>query len=112
MKMKLCLFGISLVSMLLFSIPCCAELILTTQDLVDETNYKYGVKFFAKNTGSVTLNARAYVTSRENVNGDVILGVFLLDPNVDVLYGTFTASDQSKAWSVNTEVKAEADPVP
>ncbi len=112
MKMKLSLFGISLLSALFFSIPCFAELILTTQDLTDETNYKYGVKFYAKNTENVTLNARAYVTSRENVNGDVVLGAFLLDPNVTVLYGTFTVSDQSKAWSVNTEVKTDADPVP
>jgi len=112
MKMKLSFLGISLVSALLFSVPCFAELVLTTQDLMDESNYKYGVKFFARNTDNVTLNARAYVTSRDNVNGDVVLGVFLLDPNVDVLYGTFTVSDQSKAWSVNTEVKTEADPVP
>jgi len=112
MNMKLSLFGISLLTALFFSIPCFAELILTKEYLTDEYNDEYGVKFFARNTDNVTLNARASVTSRDNVKGDVISGNFLLAPNATVLYGIFGVNDEEEDWSVDTEVTTSRDPFP
>jgi len=74
--------------------------------LTDSDNYNYGVNFFVDSTVNGRVYVTATITSQENVNGDVISGPALLRPNEKRFrVGSFICKDQSKAWSVEIDVK-------
>jgi hypothetical protein len=108
MKIKLALCCASLSAALFFSMPAFAgELIISTTPVTTAESDTVGVKFYVRSTYANTVNARAYVTSRNNVTGDVIFGPFTIDNVSSVLYGTFMRTDPNRAWDVTTEVKAD-----
>jgi hypothetical protein len=108
MKNKQLLCIASLATALCFSVSAFAgELIISTTPITTAESDTVGVKFYVRSTYANTVNARAYVTSRNNVTGDVILGPFTIDNSNSVLYGTFMRTDPNQTWDVTTEVKAD-----
>ena len=71
----------------------------------NETNTS--VDFYVNNTCNVAICVTARVTSRANVNGDVISGVLLMQPQESGGHvGSFSSADTSQAWSVGIETIA------
>ena len=65
------------------------------------------VTFFISNNCNVRICVSARVTSRSNVNGDVISGVVLMQPNEqNAQVASFASADTSQAWSVAIETIA------
>ncbi|MBN2223188.1 MAG: hypothetical protein JW765_00780 [Deltaproteobacteria bacterium] len=55
------------------------DISLYSEGLVDSDGYKYGVNFYADNNTGADLYAVVYITSQENVNGDCVYGMILLE---------------------------------
>ena len=71
----------------------------------NETNTS--VEFYVNNTCNVAICVTARVTARVNVNGDVISGVLLMQPQESGGHvGSFSSADTSQAWSVGIETIA------
>lgn len=69
--------------------------------LTDSNGYNYGANFYVDSNVNAQIYVVAYIQSRNNVNGDVISGTALLQPNEKHFrIGSFISSDQSKPWSV------------
>ena len=76
--------------------------------LTDSDGYNYGANFFVNSSVNVPIYAFPYITSQENVNGDVTHGPIPLEANEQHFrIGSFISADRSKAWSVNVSCKFE-----
>ena len=65
------------------------------------------VTFYVDNNCDVRMCVSARVTARSNVNGDVISGVLLMQPQEKgAAIGSFASADTSLGWSVNIETIA------
>ena len=74
---------------------------------ISKTETDTSVTFFVNNTCNVRICVSARVTSRTNVNGDVISGVLLMQPQESGgQVASFASADTSQGWSVNIETSA------
>ena len=74
--------------------------------LTDSDGYDYGADFYVDSDVNAEIYVSPYIISRENVNGSLISGVLLMQPNEKhVRIGSFISSDRTKAWSVNVGAK-------
>ncbi|WP_346355004.1 hypothetical protein [Azotosporobacter soli] len=82
--------------------------------LTDASGYDYGAEFFVDSDVNAEIYVSPYIISQENVNGALISGILLMQPNEKhVRVGSFISRDQSKAWSVNVGAKwKRADAAP
>lgn len=65
------------------------------------------VTFYVDNNCDVRMCVSARVTARSNVNGDVISGVLLMQPQEKgAAVGSFVSADTSLGWSINIETIA------
>lgn len=82
------------------------NVIVYSEYLTDSTGYDYGANFYVDSNVNAPVYVDPYIQSRENVNGDVVYGVLLLQPNEKrVRIGSFISRDRSKAWSVSVAAK-------
>jgi hypothetical protein len=73
-----------------------------TEDLMDDNGYNYGVVFYIDNVTNAELYVVVVVTHKENVVGNVLEGVLLLEPyEKGALIGSFIAVDISEPWGAN-----------
>ena len=72
-----------------------------------KTDTDTSVTFFVNNVCDVKICVDARVTQRTNVNGDVISGVLLMEPQErNGVVGSFAVADPEQAWSVDIETRA------
>ncbi len=73
-----------------------------TEDVLDDDGYNYGVNFYINNNTDTELYVVAVVAYKENVVGNVLYGVLLMDPHEKgALIGSFIAVDISEPWGAN-----------
>lgn len=82
------------------------DVVITRENLTDETGYTYGADFYISNNTSGPLYALVYTTRRVNVVGDVLHGAFLMGPNEKAIHvGRFVSADRTIPWSVYVGAK-------
>ena len=65
------------------------------------------VTFYVDNNCDVRMCVSARVTARSNVNGDVVSGVILMQPQEKgASVGSFASADTTLGWSINIETFA------
>lgn len=78
------------------------DAIITTEDILDEDGYNYGINFYIDNTTDSELYVVVVIAYRENVIGNVLDGVLLLEPyEKGALIGSFIAAEISEPWGAN-----------
>ncbi len=78
------------------------DALVYTEDLVDDNGYNFGVVFYIDNTTNAELYVVVVVTHKENVVGNIVEGVMLLEPyEKGALIGSFIAVDISEPWGAN-----------
>lgn len=82
------------------------NVVVYSEYLTDSNGYNYGANFYVDSNVNGQVYVVAYIQSRENVNGDVIHGTALLQPNEKHFrIGSFISRDQSKPWHVSVGAK-------
>ncbi len=74
--------------------------------LTDSNGYNYGARYFVDSTVDEPVYVSPYIYSQDNVWGDVVSNVVLLQAfEKRVSIGSFQVRDRSKAWSVDVRAK-------
>ncbi|MHC1745713.1 MAG: hypothetical protein AB9895_01055 [Negativicutes bacterium] len=74
--------------------------------LTDENGYNYGARYFVDSTVDEAIYVYPYIYSQDNVWGDVVSNLVLLQPyEKGVNIGNFQVRDRSKGWSVDVRAK-------
>ena len=74
--------------------------------LTDSSGYNYGAEWFVDSTVNGQVYVSPYIITQENVNGSLISGTLLMQPNEKhVRIGSFISADRSKPWAVNVGAK-------
>ena len=104
--------GLILACLLLLSVPILVganqeeNVTVYGEYLTDSTGYNYGANFYVDSYVNSPIYVVAYIQSQNNVNGDVISGTALLQPNEKHFrIGSFISSDRSQPWSVYVGAK-------
>lgn len=111
-KMPFLIIVFLAVALLLSSIAQAeGNVIVYGEYLTDSSGYNYGADFFVDSSVDVQIYVKPYIYSHENVIGDVITGILLMQPNEKhVRIGSFISKDRTKPWSVEVRAKwKEAD---
>jgi len=78
------------------------DAIVTTEDIVDDDGYNYGINFYIDNTTNAELYFVVVVTFKENLVGNVLDGILVLHPyEKGALIGSFIAADIGAPWGAN-----------
>lgn len=84
---------------------------ISSEYMTDSDGYDFGISYYIDNNIGVDLYVIVCIQSKENVDGDVVHGVIILNPNETyVRLGSFVSADLKKPWSAHIRAYWARDP--